>query len=869
MDTVARGASSSGYETESRLTPPPIEEPDIREIFGRLWRHKVLIAGIVSVAMLSTTVILTQLTPLYTAETEILIRSSGDTLIQLSTERETPTPEDTETVKSEVEVLRSRDLAARVIDRLKLTFPVDWLHKLMGSPAFERSRSLSDNPSRQTELFLADLKVYQKGESRVIAVEFTSDNPKQAALIGNTIAELYIGDQLATKSKVIQRANTWLEKSVASLQDRVEASEKAVQDFRKASGLLEISDNTLSDQQLAELDRRLILASAEREAAQVRLNRARQVIQSASGIELAGDVLQSPLIQRLREEKMLSERRLTEFNRRYHAAHPNSEALKTQILDVKASIKAEVEAIIKNLQNELVTANEREVAVQRRLAPVKQQVAEINNKRLRLNSLEREAESNRTLLRVSLSQLKETASHINADSVKPDARVISRADVPARPSFPNYKMTLALVFVGSLCIALVLSLLLEQLEWGFRSGSQIEQTTGVPTLALIPKVRVPKNTDLANQVQQPGSLFSESIRSLYTSIHFSKLGHPPKTILVTSAEPNEGKTTIAICLARMRALGGHKVALVDTDFRKPGVHRAFNIAQRPGLAELLAQKASCEEILKRDPANKVNQGDATVVCTESLDVQRQPPKARLICLDKALDESLTRLQISLVDAEQTIGRDPENTTCIEDNTGVSRRHARILPGQSAWEIEDLKSTSGVYVNGERITRAPLKHGDIVSIGLLSFRYALEEGSPPHPGGSEFFRELLVVDGITIIPAGALPPNPPEFLASERFTEFLEVLSRHYDFVILDSPPLMAVSDARILSTKVDTTVFVVRWLRTRREVVALALRHIITAGGHLAGVALSMVDPKKHARYSYGDSGYFTDKVDSYYSARN
>ncbi|MGH8654094.1 MAG: GumC family protein [Gammaproteobacteria bacterium] len=361
--------SSSGYETESRLTPPPIEEPDIREIFGRLWWHKALIAGIVSVAMLSTTVILTQLTPLYTAETEILIRGSGDTLIQLSTERETPTPEDTETVKSEVEVLRSRDLAVRVIDRLKLTFPVNWLHKLVGSPAFERSRSLSDNPSRKTELFLADLKVYQKGESRVIAVEFRSDNPKQAALIGNTIAELYIGDQLATKSKAIQRANTWLEKSVASLQDRVEASEKAVQDFRKASGLLEISDNTLSDQQLAELDKRLILASAEREAAQVRLNRARQVIQSASGIELAGDILQSPLIQCLREEKMLSEHRLTEFNRRYHAAHPNSEALKTQILDVKASIKAEVEAIIKNLQNEFATANEREVAVQRRLAP--------------------------------------------------------------------------------------------------------------------------------------------------------------------------------------------------------------------------------------------------------------------------------------------------------------------------------------------------------------------------------------------------------------------------------------------------------------------------------------------------------------------
>ncbi|MGH8644390.1 MAG: FHA domain-containing protein [Gammaproteobacteria bacterium] len=123
------------------------------------------------------------------------------------------------------------------------------------------------------------------------------------------------------------------------------------------------------------------------------------------------------------------------------------------------------------------------------------------------------------------------------------------------------------------------------------------------------------------------------------------------------------------------------------------------------------------------------QDEATVVYTGPFDAQSSPPKAELVCLEM-LDERFKGLRIPLVDSEQTIGRDSENTICVEYSK-ISRRHARVLPGRGVWEIEDLKSTNGVYVNEERITRAPLKLGDIVRIGPLSFRYALEQAPTSH------------------------------------------------------------------------------------------------------------------------------------------
>jgi len=135
------------------------------------------------------------------------------------------------------------------------------------------------------------------------------------------------------------------------------------------------------------------------------------------------------------------------------------------------------------------------------------------------------------------------------------------------------------------------------------------------------------------------------------------------------------------------------------------------------------------EYPEKPDESRVARDDATVVYTGPLDVQNQIPKAELVCLETP-DERFKSLRIPLADTEQTIGRDPENSISIEYSK-ISRRHARILARRGVWEIEDLKSTNGVYVNEERITRAPLTHGDIVRIGPLQFRYALEEAPASH------------------------------------------------------------------------------------------------------------------------------------------
>ncbi len=202
------------------------------------------------------------------------------------------------------------------------------------------------------------------------------------------------------------------------------------------------------------------------------------------------------------------------------------------------------------------------------------------------------------------------------------------------------------------------------------------------------------------------------------------MDEPFKTILITSALPNEGKTTLAVSLARMQAIAGHKVVMIDADYRRPNIAKLIGIDSKPGLVELLAGTATLEEAISKDE----------------------------------------------------------------------------------------------------------------------------------------------VSGAHVIPTGAPAPNPPDLLASDHMRKLLGALSQTYDLVIIDSPPVMAVSDARVLSTEVDATIFAVRWADTRREVAALALKQLTQAGARVAGVVLTMVDPKKHAKYGYGDSGYYYGRIKKYYT---
>ena len=398
--------------------------------------------------------------------------------------------------------------------------------------------------------------------------------------------------------------------------------------------------------------------------------------------------------------------------------------LRAEAADLQAKIDSEVGKIMAGLQNEVSVASARESALAASLDASQNRVALGNEKEIALRAAEREAEANRALLASLLARQKEALAGQDLDSQQADARVIAAAGAPVEPSFPNTPVVLGLVFIASGVLGLLTILVLELLDGGFRSGEQLERATGVASLGFIPKAPLEPGQSLYDLIRtRPASAFGEALRTLNWSVALLSPDRPPKTVLITSAQPGEGKTSVATSLALVQALAGQRVLLIDADTRQPTLHEVTAVPREPGLLDVLSGRATLEEALRQ-----------------------------------------------------------------------------------------------------------AKDG-----------------------------------GFHVIPAGAPTPNTPSLLASQRMDALLADLTARFDLVILDSPPVMAASDSRILARKIDATVVVVRWASTRRETVRLALRQLELDGAAAIGAVLTLVDAKRHAQYSYGDSGAYTGALEKYY----
>jgi polysaccharide biosynthesis transport protein len=568
------------------------------------------------------------------------------------------------------------------------------------------------------------LEVSPVGRSRVIRIAFTSRNPRTAAAVANQLADFYIVSQLDAKFEATQQANEWLSGRLAKLREAVDQAERAVEEFRQKTGLIQGKDSTRKTQEISELNAQLVVERTKRAETEARLLQVERLLNGPGGVQAVSKVLQSALIQSLREQQAEVERQAAELSREYGDKHPRMINIRAQAEDLREKIAEEVDRIVHGLGNEVGVARAREATLAAALDRLREEVGRANTDEVTLRNLEREADASRALLETFLARSKETGNQV--DFQQADATVISRADVPDSPSFPRGELLLIAAVGGATFLSLMLALGVETLDPGFRSMEQIERQMGAPPLGLVPAIKglekLRRRPDMY-LLEKPASAYAEAIRSLYTGLLLSGGEQPPKTILVASALPREGKTSIALSLARMLASTGHSVVLVDCDLRRPALHKSFGVQSQPGLVEVLLGKSSLDAVLATDP----------------------PSGARLV------------------------------------------------------------------------------------------------------------------------PAGEPVRNPADLLGSSRMKCFLAELAEGHDLVILDSPPLLAVSDARMLARIADRTLFLVRWVDTRREKVIAGWRQVVEAGGKVAGVALTLVDVRRHAQYSYSDSGAYYGRVKKYY----
>jgi len=573
---------------------------EILDILRRRWG--ILFATIVALTSL-TAIVLFSVTPRYTAESLIMIGSRGINLPDLQAVV-SGLSADAETIEGEIEIISSRGLAEKVIAKLKLE----------GDPEFHERPAKPDykaDPVARTRLidaFRKRLDVAQKGRSRIISVAFTSEDRQKAALVANTIAELYVLEQLEAKFEGTRRATSWLNERINILREKVETSETAIERFRQKSGLLQTKETTVVAQQLSELNTQLILAKAARAEAEARLNQLQTLINGPDGVESAGDVLRSELIQSLRASEADIQRKLAELSTEYGERHPKMVNLRAETRSLQRKIETEVTKIAKGLENEVAIAQAREASLQTSLNGVKEKVAKSNQHMVQLRALEREAEANRALLKTFLSRVKETSFQQDMDIQEADARIVSQAHVPDKPSFPKKLPIFALAILGSSVIGLILIFVIERLEQGFRSGEEIERLTGVRSLGLVPQLN---NASAAGRspasylLDHPKSAFGESINTLRWSIDLSCPDGPPRRILITSTQPKEGKTTIASCLAVMEARAGRKVLIIDADCRMPSLHDVFKVNRIPGLVEALSGELPIDQVIQMDKETNV------------------------------------------------------------------------------------------------------------------------------------------------------------------------------------------------------------------------------------------------------------------------
>lgn len=349
-------------------------------------------------------------------------------------------------VTSQMEILKSNNLVMEVARQLDLASysEFDTPKSASAIESILIGIGLISNPfdipaeERILKEFYERLDVYQIAASRVIVIEFSSEDPKLAALVPNAMADAFLRVQSGEKLKDNNVASAWLEPEIERLREGVRQAEAKVAEYRAEKGLLLVGDtDTLNSQQLSDISQELTRVRSERVDADARATTVRRVLESGQDIEAIADVLDSTTVQRLRETEGDVRAQIADLSTTLLDGHPRMQALRAQLIDIQRQLRGEARKVLASLENEASVARLRERELQSSLNSIKANSAQAGGEEVQLRALEREANSQRQLLETYLSRFRESASRANVSAVPPDARIISRAIEPTEAYFPK------------------------------------------------------------------------------------------------------------------------------------------------------------------------------------------------------------------------------------------------------------------------------------------------------------------------------------------------------------------------------------------------------------------------------------------------
>ena len=454
--------------SKSRRSAVP-DDIDLAALGAALWRAKGWILGLALGAGIVTFIGLSMMRPLYTSEARILVQNEESAFTRPTSEQGRDTVRaalDEQAVQSQVQVLTSRDLILQVVRDLDLidnpVFSRDVGRTLLGRLLSRVGLGLGSPESKEERAAnaLADhLDVFQLSKSSVIAVEYTSGDPRLAAEITNTLADVYIGWQRTAKIEQTKDATAWLDEQIKALRKATASSEEAVEKFKASEGLYAGSNNvTLNAQQLSELNSQLILADAQKSEAEARARLIKQMLADNGDIAATPEVLKSQLVINLIEQRVEVQRSLAELSATLLPSHPRIQQLRSELADVRAQIRTEAAKVVKSLENEAQVAAAREASLRASLNAAKSKSAGLGDSEIKLRAFERESKANRDLLESYMARYRDASARHDMGTVPSQATIVSRAHASVLPSFPKKGPLTALVMAATALLALASTL---------------------------------------------------------------------------------------------------------------------------------------------------------------------------------------------------------------------------------------------------------------------------------------------------------------------------------------------------------------------------------------------------------------------------
>ncbi|MGB3831173.1 MAG: polysaccharide biosynthesis tyrosine autokinase [Mesorhizobium sp.] len=671
-------------------------------ILFRIIQYRWLIGSLAAIGLVAALVATMMMTPQYRSAAMLEVQVPSARVFQdIEVTSETS---DMRTFLTAREKLKSRALAERVVFALQLADKEDFLfpranfsplNLLYRAFRISSTKSIEDVAPEEreqiaTRRIMGELTVDLVPNTSLLRISYSDQNPDYARNIANQFAQSFIDQRVDQGSATSVQARQFIQEQVLQVKEKLQGSEEALVEYAKTAGITVTGDErSLISASLSEINKGLSAAVQE----SLDYGRLVQQIEAGRGASLE-QVLSSEGLDKLRGRVAELKGEYQQKLSLYKPGFPEMQQLSSQIREIENQLNQGVLAITDSIQLKHQETLVKVEDLRKELAELEAEQAAYQDKNIQYTILKREVDSNRAQYDSLISKLNEVA--VGSELKTQNASIVDLAVLPNRPYSPRLLLNLAIGLLLSLGLAAAIVYLLELLNNKFSNPEQVEKELGLAILGIIPVVN---EKDLASALEDQKSGLSESYRSLRTSLQFSGADGLPKTLLVTSSEPAEGKSTTAYKLAEDFGSLGTNVLVIDGDMRKPNLHRLFNVDNAIGLSNLLTST-----VHKDDMARVIKQGKSK--------------------------------------------------------------------------------------------------------------------------------------NVSIITAGTIPPNPADLLSSARMGMMISILSKRYDVVIIDGPPVIGISDAPILSCLTEATLLVVSANQVSRKSARMALKRLKATGANVIGATM-------------------------------